>query len=77
LPYLPIHKVAQQGSTIQKQDPNYNKLRINGIGVTLGKRLNWPDNYFQLNYSLNVDHYDLDNYNGYLILITVHHTTSS
>jgi outer membrane protein insertion porin family len=36
------------------------------MGVTLGKRLNWPDNYFQLNYSLNFDHYDLDNYGGYL-----------
>jgi len=44
----------------------YNKLRINGVGITLGKRLNWPDNYFQLNYSLNVDHYNLDNYTGYL-----------
>jgi len=41
-------------------------LRINGVGVTLGKRLNWPDNYFQLNYSLNFDHYNLDNYSGYL-----------
>jgi len=41
-------------------------LRINGVGVTLGRRLNWPDNYFQLNYSLNVDHYNLDNYPGYI-----------
>ncbi len=41
-------------------------MRINGVGVTLGKRLNWPDNYFQLNYSLNVDHYNLDNYPGYI-----------
>ncbi len=41
-------------------------MRINGIGVTLGKRLHWPDDYFQLNYSLNFDHYNLDNYTGYL-----------
>ena len=46
--------------------PLYNNLRINGVGVTLGKKLNWPDNYFQLNYSLNFDHYNLDNYTGYL-----------
>ncbi|RYY35880.1 MAG: outer membrane protein assembly factor BamA [Sphingobacteriaceae bacterium] len=59
-----------QGSSTEryyaKSNPNYNRLRINGIGVTLGKRLNWPDNYFQLNYSLNFDHYSLDNYPGYL-----------
>jgi outer membrane protein insertion porin family len=36
----------------------------------LGKRLNWPDNYFQLNYSLNFDHYNLDNYGGYLFNFT-------
>jgi outer membrane protein insertion porin family len=36
------------------------------VGITLGKRLTWPDNYFQLNYSLNYDHYNLDNYTGYL-----------
>ena len=47
-------------------DPLYNNLRIDGVGVTLGKTLNWPDNYFQLNYSLNFDHYNLDNYTGYL-----------
>ncbi|HVW13997.1 MAG TPA: outer membrane protein assembly factor BamA [Mucilaginibacter sp.] len=47
-------------------NPLYNKLRINGLGVTLGKKLNWPDNYFQLNYSLNFDHYNLDNFPGYI-----------
>jgi len=47
-------------------DPNYYNLRINGAGITLGQRLKFPDNLFQLNYSLNVDHYDLFNYPGYL-----------
>jgi outer membrane protein insertion porin family len=46
--------------------PYYNNLRINGLGVTLGKKLTWPDNRFQLNYSLNFDHYNLDNYTGYI-----------
>ncbi|RCH56524.1 outer membrane protein assembly factor BamA [Mucilaginibacter hurinus] len=57
---------SSTGQYYPKSSPYYNKLRINGIGVTLGKRLNWPDNYFQLNYSLNFDHYTLDNYGGYL-----------
>ncbi|GGH03415.1 outer membrane protein assembly factor BamA [Mucilaginibacter phyllosphaerae] len=67
--YFAVSAYTQGSSTGQyyaKTDSRYNKLRINGVGVTLGKRLNWPDNYFQLNYSLNFDHYDLDNYGGYL-----------
>ncbi|MES2266529.1 MAG: outer membrane protein assembly factor BamA [Bacteroidota bacterium] len=67
--YFALSAYTQGSSTGQyypKSSPYYNKLRINGVGITLGKRLNWPDNYFQLNYSLNVDHYNLDNYGGYL-----------
>jgi outer membrane protein insertion porin family len=59
-------QLSSTGSYYAVTDPRYNYLRINGVGVTLGKRLNWPDNYFQLNYSLNFDHYYLDNYTGYL-----------
>ncbi|TSJ38568.1 outer membrane protein assembly factor BamA [Mucilaginibacter corticis] len=67
--YFAVSAYTQLSSTGQyyaKTDPNYNHLRINGVGVTLGKRLKWPDNHFQLNYSLNFDHYALDNYPGYL-----------
>ncbi len=67
--YFALSAYTQGSSTGQyyaTTSPLYNKLRINGVGITLGKRLNWPDNYFQLNYSLNVDHYNLDNYTGYL-----------
>jgi outer membrane protein insertion porin family len=59
-------QLSSSGQYYAKTDQNYNFLRINGIGFTLGKRLNWPDNRFQLNYSLNLDHYNLDNYPGYL-----------
>jgi outer membrane protein insertion porin family len=57
---------SSSGQYYAKDNENYNNLRINGIGFTLGKRLRWPDNRFQLNYSLNLDHYNLDNYPGYL-----------
>lgn len=53
-------------SAYSNTDPNYYNLRINGVGVTLGQRLRFPDNLFQLNYSLNLDHYNLHNYPGYL-----------
>ncbi|HEY4325724.1 MAG TPA: outer membrane protein assembly factor BamA [Mucilaginibacter sp.] len=67
--YFALSAYTQLSSTGQYYAPTsplYNRLRINGVGVTLGKRLNWPDNYFQLSYSLNFDHYNLDNYTGYL-----------
>jgi len=67
--YFALSAYTQLSSTGQyypTTSPYYNKLRINGVGITLGKRLNWPDNFFQLNYSLNLDHYNLDNYTGYL-----------
>ncbi|MBV8390387.1 MAG: outer membrane protein assembly factor BamA [Mucilaginibacter sp.] len=59
-------QLSSTGQYYAKTNPNYNNLRINGVGITLGKRLNWPDNYFQINYSLNFDHYSLDNYPGYI-----------
>lgn len=59
-------QLSSTGQYYPASSPYYNNLRINGVGVTLGKRLNWPDNYFQLNYSLNFDHYNLDNYPGYI-----------
>ncbi|MBS1529474.1 MAG: outer membrane protein assembly factor BamA, partial [Bacteroidetes bacterium] len=59
-------QLSSTGQYYPTSSPYYNNLRINGLGVTLGKRLNWPDNYFQVNYSLNFDHYNLDNYPGYI-----------
>ncbi|GAB3936256.1 outer membrane protein assembly factor BamA [Mucilaginibacter myungsuensis] len=67
--YFALSAYTQLSSTgyfYDKSSPYYNYLRINGVGVTLGKRLRFPDNYFQLNYSLNFDHYKLDNFSGYL-----------
>ena len=35
-----------------------------GFGVSLGKQLKWPDDYFNLIYSLNVQQYKLKNYSN-------------
>lgn len=40
------------------------KLAINGVNFSLGKRLRWPDDYFTLLYSFNVQRYELFNYTG-------------
>jgi outer membrane protein insertion porin family len=41
-------------------------IRLNGVTVSLGRVLKWPDNYFQLTHSINVNQYILENYPGYL-----------
>ncbi|MCT1532087.1 outer membrane protein assembly factor BamA [Sphingobacterium daejeonense] len=40
------------------------KIKMHGVTATLGKRLQWPDNYFQINSSLSYQRYLLDNYGG-------------
>lgn len=45
---------------------NFQKIRLNGVTVSLGRRLNFPDNYFQLSHAVNVQQYILNNYPGYL-----------
>ena len=47
-------------------DDELNRIWMNGVTVSLGKRLQWPDNYFQLNYSLGFQQYKLQNYPGFL-----------
>ncbi|WP_316744426.1 outer membrane protein assembly factor BamA [Pedobacter antarcticus] len=42
------------------------KIRLNGVTVSLGRMLKWPDNYFQLTHSINAQQYILNNYPGYL-----------
>jgi outer membrane protein insertion porin family len=37
------------------------KLAINGMNVSLGKRLRWPDDYFSILYSVSVQQYELQN----------------
>lgn len=43
------------------------EIWMNGATVTLGKQLQWPDNWFQLNYSLGIQQYKLQNYGNYFI----------
>ncbi|MGJ1203240.1 outer membrane protein assembly factor BamA [Sphingobacterium lactis] len=43
------------------------KIQMHGVTATLGKRLQWPDNYFQINSSLSYQRYLLDNYHGIFV----------
>jgi len=43
-------------------DPNVSYIRMVGAGLSMGKRLNWPDNYFVFNYGIFYNNYYLNNY---------------
>lgn len=43
-------------------DPNSAYLRMFGGGISMGKRLTWPDNFFVFNYGLYYNNYRLKNY---------------
>src|SRR5690606_25561539 len=47
-------------------DADIQKIRLNGLTFTLGSRLKWPDDYFKLNHSINLQQYKLKNYPGFL-----------
>lgn len=38
-------------------------IKTTGFSISLGKQLKWPDDYFSLVYSLNLQQYELRNYN--------------
>ncbi|MCW3122213.1 MAG: outer membrane protein assembly factor YaeT precursor [Flavipsychrobacter sp.] len=43
-------------------NPNLSFLRMAGGGLSMGKRLNWPDNFFVFNYGLYYNNYRLKQY---------------
>ncbi len=53
---------ALYSSGTPKGDVNYYSFRSNAITIGLGKRLTWPDDYFQLYLAANFQRYDLYRY---------------
>jgi outer membrane protein insertion porin family len=43
-------------------DENAQSLNVDGAALSLGRRLNWPDNFFYMNHSLSYNRYNLNNY---------------
>lgn len=54
-----VYHNVQNFSGLPSDDPDYSGLRITGGTVGLGKRLKWPDDYFTLFVSADIQHYDL------------------
>ncbi len=54
--------VSAYNNGYNKADASYYAYNITGLSFTFSRRLNWPDNYFNLSQSFNLQHYQLDNY---------------
>ena len=48
-------------------DRDLQRIWMSGVTASLGKRLQWPDNYFQINSSLSFQRYKLQNYGNYFL----------
>ena len=46
-------------NSLQREDPNYSQTSITSVGVGLGSRLKWPDDFFQIYGEFNYQYYDL------------------
>ena len=55
-----------QSNGLSAGETSFQKIRLNGVSVSLGRRLKWPDNYFSLSHAINLNQYILNNYPGYL-----------
>lgn len=75
------HSLQSNGA--KKEDPKRRDLKITGITIGLGQRLNFPDDYFTLNHSLSLERFNVNNYgtifafsNGVSNNISLEHTLS-
>lgn len=54
------------GNGYLRSNDLYNGLSISGVGLGYGKRLKWPDDYFQAYYELAYQYYDVKNYSSFV-----------
>jgi outer membrane protein insertion porin family len=54
--------VSAYNNGLVKSNPSYYAYNITGLSFAFSRRLNWPDNYFNLTQTISLQHYNLDNY---------------
>ena len=58
---------TMQTNGFQAEDPSRQSMKISGASIGLGRRLEWPDDFFSLVNSLSFQRYDLNNWSYFLI----------
>ncbi|MEJ6505971.1 MAG: BamA/TamA family outer membrane protein, partial [Crocinitomicaceae bacterium] len=56
-----VNNTALSSNGLIRSNPDYNGLSITGTGIGLGRRKNWPDDYFTARYELSYQYYDVVN----------------
>lgn len=64
------HNLYSNGYYYSKTSDNYYSLRISGAGISLARRLKWPDDYFIISHGLTFKRYNLNNYTSLSSLFT-------
>ncbi len=54
-----VNHTALSSSGTLRTDPNYTGVGITGVGLGLGRRKKWPDDYFSAYYELGYQYYDV------------------
>ncbi len=60
------HSLYSNGYFYDKSSSSYYSLRITGAGLSLTKRLSWPDDYFILSHGLTYRMYRVQNYTSFI-----------
>lgn len=66
LSFSVYHSLYSNGYYYDKDSPKYYSLRITGAGLSLTKRLSWPDDYFILSHGLTYRMYRVQNYTSFI-----------
>ncbi len=53
-----------QSNTYRRNDPNAGTLKLTSVSVGLGKRIRWPDDYFQISNTLSYTLYEFDKFDA-------------
>ena len=59
-----FHSLRTNG--LKTSNPDRESIQISGGSVSLSRRLRWPDDYFSLSHSISFQHYELNDWSGFL-----------
>jgi outer membrane protein insertion porin family len=59
------YSITTQGA--KKDTLAYSFMKILGFSVSYGKKLKWPDDYFQLSHTILYQYYNVHNFGGYFV----------
>lgn len=60
-----LNNSSYTSNGLKRKDPSYAGVSISGLGIGLGRRLKWPDDYFSVYHEISYQYFDVTNY-GYL-----------